>query len=177
MVVAGPASKRIRFENKKDTTYEAMTNLSTKLAEHEASGKLIQIGLIGAGKFGSMLYVDDFRGHVTMKTALTTKQHLASPQISRKAPSRNRRPLHRTSDSLARTNRLPQRKVRLTGITIHRRRHQSKQNSHHDQLRATHRDAWHRCNPRSDRQSRRRRPPRSTMLRTQEAHRHGECRG
>lgn len=35
-----------------------MTSLSTKLAEREASGKPIQIGLIGAGKFGSMLYVD-----------------------------------------------------------------------------------------------------------------------
>lgn len=34
-----------------------MTSLSTKLAEREASGKPIQIGLIGAGKFGSMLYV------------------------------------------------------------------------------------------------------------------------
>jgi len=31
-----------------------MTNLSTKLAALEASGKPIQIGLIGAGKFGSM---------------------------------------------------------------------------------------------------------------------------
>jgi predicted homoserine dehydrogenase-like protein len=36
-----------------------MTSLSTKLAEREASGKPIQIGLIGAGKFGSMLYVID----------------------------------------------------------------------------------------------------------------------
>jgi len=34
-----------------------MTSLSTKLAEREASGKPIQIGLVGAGKFGSMLYV------------------------------------------------------------------------------------------------------------------------
>jgi len=34
-----------------------MTSLSTKLAEREASGKPIQIVLIGAGKFGSMLYV------------------------------------------------------------------------------------------------------------------------
>lgn len=34
-----------------------MTSLSTKLAEREAAGKPIQIGLIGAGKFGSMLYV------------------------------------------------------------------------------------------------------------------------
>lgn len=31
-----------------------MTSLSTKLAEREANGKPIQIGLIGAGKFGSM---------------------------------------------------------------------------------------------------------------------------
>lgn len=36
-----------------------MTSLSTKLAEREASGKPIQIGMIGAGKFGSMLYVDN----------------------------------------------------------------------------------------------------------------------
>ena len=34
-----------------------MTSLSTKLAEREANGKPIRIGLIGAGKFGSMLYV------------------------------------------------------------------------------------------------------------------------
>lgn len=34
-----------------------MTSLSTKLAEREANGKPIQLGLIGAGKFGSMLYV------------------------------------------------------------------------------------------------------------------------
>lgn len=32
-----------------------MTSLSTKLAEREAAGKPIQVGLIGAGKFGSML--------------------------------------------------------------------------------------------------------------------------
>ena len=31
-----------------------MTSLSTKLAERESSGKPIQVGLIGAGKFGSM---------------------------------------------------------------------------------------------------------------------------
>ena len=31
-----------------------MTSLSTKLAEREAAGKPIQVGLIGAGKFGSM---------------------------------------------------------------------------------------------------------------------------
>ena len=37
-----------------------MTSLSTKLAEREASGKPIQIGLIGAGKFGSMLYVNGY---------------------------------------------------------------------------------------------------------------------
>ena len=39
------------------TEISIMTSLSTKLAEREASGKPIQIGLIGAGKFGSMLYV------------------------------------------------------------------------------------------------------------------------
>jgi predicted homoserine dehydrogenase-like protein len=32
-----------------------MTSLSTKLAELELAGKPIQVGLIGAGKFGSML--------------------------------------------------------------------------------------------------------------------------
>ena len=37
-----------------------MTSLSTKLAEREASGKPIQIGLIGAGKLGSMLYVNGY---------------------------------------------------------------------------------------------------------------------
>lgn len=31
-----------------------MTNLSTKLAQLEATGKPIQVGIIGAGKFGSM---------------------------------------------------------------------------------------------------------------------------
>lgn len=31
-----------------------MTNLSTKLATLEAAGKPIQVGIIGAGKFGSM---------------------------------------------------------------------------------------------------------------------------
>lgn len=31
-----------------------MTSLSTKLAEREAAGKPIQVGIIGAGKFGSM---------------------------------------------------------------------------------------------------------------------------
>lgn len=31
-----------------------MTSLSTKLAQREADGKPIQIGIIGAGKFGSM---------------------------------------------------------------------------------------------------------------------------
>jgi len=31
-----------------------MTSLSTKLAQREAEGKPIQIGIIGAGKFGSM---------------------------------------------------------------------------------------------------------------------------
>lgn len=36
-----------------------MTSLSTKLAQLEANGKPIQVGLIGAGKFGSMLYVND----------------------------------------------------------------------------------------------------------------------
>jgi predicted homoserine dehydrogenase-like protein len=32
-----------------------MTSLSTKLEALEAAGKPIQVGLIGAGKFGSML--------------------------------------------------------------------------------------------------------------------------
>ena len=32
-----------------------MTSLSNKLAQLEANGNPIQIGLIGAGKFGSML--------------------------------------------------------------------------------------------------------------------------
>ena len=31
-----------------------MTSLSTKLAEREEAGNLIQVGIIGAGKFGSM---------------------------------------------------------------------------------------------------------------------------
>ena len=34
---------------------DSMTSLSTKLAEREAAGNPIQVGLIGAGKFGSML--------------------------------------------------------------------------------------------------------------------------
>ena len=37
------------------TEISIMTSLSTKLAVREASGRPIQIGLIGAGKFGSML--------------------------------------------------------------------------------------------------------------------------
>lgn len=32
-----------------------MTSLSTNLAEIERSGKPIQVGIIGAGKFGTML--------------------------------------------------------------------------------------------------------------------------
>lgn len=32
-----------------------MTDLSTKLGQLKAAGKPIQVGLIGAGKFGSML--------------------------------------------------------------------------------------------------------------------------
>lgn len=38
------------WENRK-----IMTSLSTKLAQLEIAGKPIQIGIIGAGKFGSML--------------------------------------------------------------------------------------------------------------------------
>jgi predicted homoserine dehydrogenase-like protein len=32
-----------------------MTSLSTKLADLETAGKPVRVGLIGAGKFGSML--------------------------------------------------------------------------------------------------------------------------
>ena len=39
-----------------------MTSLSTKLAELEATGKPIQVGIIGAGKFGSM-----FISHLRIK--------------------------------------------------------------------------------------------------------------
>ena len=38
-----------------------MTSLSTKLAEREASGKPIQVGIIGAGKFGSMFICQSHR--------------------------------------------------------------------------------------------------------------------
>ncbi|USW50172.1 Putative SAF domain, NAD(P)-binding domain superfamily [Septoria linicola] len=38
-----------------------MTSLSTKLAEREATGKPIQVGLIGAGKFGSMFISQSHR--------------------------------------------------------------------------------------------------------------------
>ncbi|KKY37916.1 putative saf domain-containing protein [Diaporthe ampelina] len=38
-----------------------MTSLSTKLAELEAAGKPIQVGLIGAGKFGSMFIAQSHR--------------------------------------------------------------------------------------------------------------------
>lgn len=38
-----------------------MTSLSTKLAEREASGKPIQVGIIGAGKFGSMFISQSHR--------------------------------------------------------------------------------------------------------------------
>ena len=42
-----------------------MTSLSTKLAEREASGNPIQVGIIGAGKFGSMFICQSHRtpGH------------------------------------------------------------------------------------------------------------------
>ena len=38
-----------------------MTSLSTKLAEREASGNPIQVGIIGAGKFGSMFICQSHR--------------------------------------------------------------------------------------------------------------------
>lgn len=38
-----------------------MTSLSTKLAEREAAGKPIQVGIIGAGKFGSMFISQSHR--------------------------------------------------------------------------------------------------------------------
>lgn len=38
-----------------------MTSLSTKLAERQAAGKPIQVGLIGAGKFGSMFISQSYR--------------------------------------------------------------------------------------------------------------------
>ncbi len=38
-----------------------MTSLSTKLAEREASGNQIQVGVIGAGKFGSMFISQSHR--------------------------------------------------------------------------------------------------------------------
>jgi predicted homoserine dehydrogenase-like protein len=38
-----------------------MTSLSSKLAELEASGKPIQVGIIGAGKFGSMFIAQSHR--------------------------------------------------------------------------------------------------------------------
>lgn len=38
-----------------------MTSLSTKLAELEAAGKPIQVGIIGAGKFGSMFISQSHR--------------------------------------------------------------------------------------------------------------------
>jgi predicted homoserine dehydrogenase-like protein len=38
-----------------------MTSLSTKLAEREAAGKPINVGIIGAGKFGSMFISQSHR--------------------------------------------------------------------------------------------------------------------
>ena len=38
-----------------------MTSLSTKLVEREAAGKPIQVGIIGAGKFGSMFISQSHR--------------------------------------------------------------------------------------------------------------------
>jgi predicted homoserine dehydrogenase-like protein len=38
-----------------------MTSLSTKLADLEAAGKPIQVGIIGAGKFGSMFIAQSHR--------------------------------------------------------------------------------------------------------------------
>ena len=38
-----------------------MTSLSTKLAEREASGRPIHVGIIGAGKFGSMFISQSHR--------------------------------------------------------------------------------------------------------------------
>jgi hypothetical protein len=55
-VAAGSASPKEKEKKKKrKNTLPTMTSLSTKLAELEAKGRPIQIGLIGAGKFGSML--------------------------------------------------------------------------------------------------------------------------
>ncbi|KAK1061401.1 hypothetical protein LTR33_012713, partial [Friedmanniomyces endolithicus] len=45
-----------------------MTSLSTKLADREATGKPIQIGLIGAGKFGSM-FISQVYGTPGMRLA------------------------------------------------------------------------------------------------------------
>ncbi|KAK0946748.1 hypothetical protein LTR29_001918 [Friedmanniomyces endolithicus] len=45
-----------------------MTSLSTKLADREATGKPIQIGLIGAGKFGSM-FISQVHGTPGMRLA------------------------------------------------------------------------------------------------------------
>ncbi|KAK3651447.1 hypothetical protein LTR56_005589 [Elasticomyces elasticus] len=45
-----------------------MTSLSTKLAEREAAGKPIQVGLIGAGKFGSM-FISQAHGTPGMRLA------------------------------------------------------------------------------------------------------------
>lgn len=45
-----------------------MTSLSTKLADREAAGKPIQVGLIGAGKFGSM-FISQVHGTPGMRLA------------------------------------------------------------------------------------------------------------
>ncbi|KPI39728.1 uncharacterized protein AB675_3461 [Cyphellophora attinorum] len=48
-----------------------MTDLTSKLAHLEASGRPIQVGLIGAGKFGSM-YAQKFLDHDTLTQYTTT---------------------------------------------------------------------------------------------------------
>ena len=58
-----------------------MTSLSTKLADLEAAGKPIQVGIIGAGKFGSM-YISQSHRTAGMKLAgiadLSAERALAS---------------------------------------------------------------------------------------------------
>jgi predicted homoserine dehydrogenase-like protein len=58
-----------------------MTSLSTKLAEREAAGKPIQVGIIGAGKFGSM-FISQAHRTVGMRLAgiadLATDRALAA---------------------------------------------------------------------------------------------------
>jgi predicted homoserine dehydrogenase-like protein len=54
-------TKRIPLDSNTTCKTTTMTSLSTKLAKREADGNPIQVGIIGAGKFGSMFISQSHR--------------------------------------------------------------------------------------------------------------------